>query len=366
MKHKKEKNYKRIILFSTLGIVLAAGGTVLGVTAYDDYNRIPVELKQKEFIFEYGEKISQEIDSYFKITDKDKLKDCSLKLAVPDKDTVETGSYKGKLTFRNQNISFKIKVQDTKPPEFVEFKDEVQSEINQSKEVLLTHYKADDLSGAAVDINDSQVNYAVPGRYPVTVKAADSHNNTIDRAATVEIKAPVAPAPAADTSETPKSSQSKRTSSKSITGSESSAKSSASASETVLSYPNITIPGVCSQIRLTPGHTQSAVDSNNIVIDDMIALKPGMGGAVLVYGHNTRSLKGLYRVSTGSVITIQYDGVSYRYRVTESVECRTSGSDLTNIHTGKDILDLGAKSEVLHIYTCYGSDNRWVVKAVRI
>ena len=60
MKHKKEKNYKRIILFSTLGIVLAAGGTVLGVTAYEDYNRIPVELKQKEFIFEYGEKISQE------------------------------------------------------------------------------------------------------------------------------------------------------------------------------------------------------------------------------------------------------------------------------------------------------------------
>lgn len=53
MKHKKEKNYKRIILFSTLGIVLAAGGTVLGVTAYEDYNRIPVELKQKEFIFEY-------------------------------------------------------------------------------------------------------------------------------------------------------------------------------------------------------------------------------------------------------------------------------------------------------------------------
>lgn len=370
MKHKKERNYKKIALISVLGVTIAAGGTAASVTAYDAYYRIPVELKQKEFVYEYGDRISQDIKEYFTILEKDKLNDCVLKITVPGNEKIETGDYKGKLTFRNQDISFKIKVQDTIPPEFVDFREEIQIDINNSKEQLLAQYSVDDLSGATIDIDDSQVNYSAAGRYTIIVNAADSHNNIASREATVEVKAPpVIETPKTEDSSSQNTNQSTNTSQQSVSKKSNSSSSSSSqgSSQTILSYPNITIPGVCSKARMTLGNSQSDVDANNIVLDNMVALRPGMGGAILVYGHNTRSLKGLYKTSVGSVITIQFEGNIYSYKVTDSAECRTSGNDLTNVRTGVDMLDLGAKSETLIIYTCHGPSNgRWTVKASRI
>lgn len=369
MKLEEKKNHNRKLLKIILCVVLLAGTAVTGIKIYETYNRIPVVLKQKEFVFEYGDSIPDRIYEYFRITDRSRLNDCILKLSIPDTEIIETGNYKGKLTFRKQSISFKIKVQDTKPPEFTEFKEEIQIEINQSKEQLLQYYKAEDISGSTVDIDDSQVNYANPGRYPITVKATDNHSNLVSREATVEIKAPVVEETVATKSDTSKSNSSPNTSKKysSSKASQNTSVSehSPSASSTVLPYSNITIPGVCSQVKLAFGNTQSDVDNNNIVMDNKLAHKPGSGRAILVYGHNTRALKRLYNVDIGDVITIQHEGSSYLYRVTDSVECTTSGSDMTNVHTGKNMLDLWTKSEILQIYTCYGS-NRWFVKAVRI
>lgn len=369
MKHRKERNIKKTALFTALGLVLAVGGTAVGIATYEDYNQIPVELKQKEFVYEYGDSVSRDISNYFRITDKNKLKDCALKITASDDERIETGDYKGKLTFRNQDISFKIKIQDTKPPEFVDFKEEIQIDINSSKELLLAQYSAEDLSTVSVDIDDSQVDYAEADKYPITVKAVDSHGNTANRAATVEVAAPAIEIPQAEESVSSKFSQTKSMSEKSTSKQSSSSKSASSqtASQPVLSYTNITIPGVCSQARLTLGNSQSDVNANNIVMDNIVALRPGMGGAILIYGHNTRSLNGLYNASVGSVITVQYEGSVYSYRITDSAECRTSGNDLINVKTGVDMLDLGVKSETLIIYTCHGPDSgRWTVKAARI
>lgn len=368
MKSKEKKNHNNKTLMSILCIILLSGCAVAGVMLYEDYNRIPVELKQNEFLYEYGDSIPNKINDYFRVTEKSKLDDCTLKLNIPDTKIIETGNYKGKLTFRGQSISFKIKVQDTTAPEFIEFKDGVQIELNQSKEQLLQYYKAEDLSSSTVDIDDSKVNYANAGRYPITVKAADIHNNQVSREATVEIKAPIVEETVTNKADTVKSNSRSNTSNKfSSKASQniSASEQSPSASSSVLPYSNITIPGVCSQIKLAFGSTQSDVDNNNIVMDNKLAHKPGSGLAILVYGHNTRALKRLYNVNIGDVITIQHEGSSYLYKVTDSVECTTSGSDMTNVHTGKNMLELRTKSEILQIYTCYGS-NRWFVKAVRI
>lgn len=373
MKHKKERNYKKIALISVLGVTLVAGGTAACAAAYEAYYRVPVELKQKEFVYEYGDSISQDIKEYFTILEKDKLNDCVLKITVPENERIETGDYKGKLSFRNTDISFKIKVLDTIPPEFVDFKEAIQIDINNTKEQLLSQYSATDLSGTAIDIDDSQVNYTAAGKYAITVIATDGHSNTSSRDAAVEVIAPVietSPAEESAQSQSLQKNTSSQNSSKKSSSSQSESSQSSSSqkpSQSILSYTNITIPGVCSQAKITLGNSQSDVNANNIVMDNMVALRPGMGGAILVYGHNTRSLKGLYNASVGSVITVQYDGNIYSYKITDSAECRTSGNDLTNVRTGVDMLDLGAKNETLIIYTCHGPSNgRWTVKASRI
>ena len=128
----------------------------------------------------------------------------------------------------------------------------------------------------------------------------------------------------------------------------------------------ITILNVCQNAKISIGSSQNAIDQNDICLMSKAAAVFGEGQPILMAGHNTRSLKYLYRCKIEDIIEIDFDKNNYKYKVVYSNECTTDDYNLYDINTGKNQLEYRTGKEILQIYTCYGSTNRWFVKAVRI
>lgn len=125
----------------------------------------------------------------------------------------------------------------------------------------------------------------------------------------------------------------------------------------------ITIPGVCTMANIKEGSTQRAVDRYDICLMTEAAASFGQGQPILLGGHNTKSLKYLYKSKYGDIVSVNYKNHIYEYKVIYSNECITDNYNLFDIDTGKNVLEYRSGKEVLQIYTCYGSSNRWFVKA---
>ena len=128
---------------------------------------------------------------------------------------------------------------------------------------------------------------------------------------------------------------------------------------------SITIPIVCTNARLSIGSTQEAVDRYDICIMTEVAASFGQGKPILIGGHNTKSLKYLYKSCVDDIITIYYENSYYKYKIIYSNECTNDGQKLYDIDTSINMLDYNLDQEILYIYTCY-SNNNWLVKAVKI
>ena len=134
----------------------------------------------------------------------------------------------------------------------------------------------------------------------------------------------------------------------------------------VIIYNSITIPNVCINALLSIGSTQEAVDTNDIcIMTDICKANFGDGKAVLLGGHNNRSLKYLYNSSINDVITVCYNNNFYNYKIIYSSECYSDGHALYDIKTKESMLDFTLEQESLYIYTCY-KNNNWLVKAIII
>lgn len=112
-------------------------------------------------------------------------------------------------------------------------------------------------------------------------------------------------------------------------------------------------------VTITPGVLQDDVWS----ISDSTATfltqsaRPGEGGNVVIYGHNTRPILGNIRtVKVGEEIAVTTaDGQQHRYRVTWTKEVRPS--DVSSVQP--------TDTEVLTVYTCTGflDSKRFIVRA---
>lgn len=131
----------------------------------------------------------------------------------------------------------------------------------------------------------------------------------------------------------------------------------------VLNDNTITIPNVCDNAIITVGSTQADVDKYDICIMTEAASIFGNGKPILLGGHNTKSLKCLYKSKYGDIVSVNYKNQIYEYKVIYSNECATDDYNLFDINTGKNVLEYKSGKEVLQIYTCYGNGNRWFVKA---
>lgn len=131
---------------------------------------------------------------------------------------------------------------------------------------------------------------------------------------------------------------------------------------------SITIPNVCTNALLSIGSTQEAVDTNDICIMTE-ANNSNFGDnkvrPILLGGHNTKSLKYLYKVNINDIITVRYNSVNYTYKIIYSNECTSDGKRLYDIDSGTNMLDFSYEQESIYIYTCY-KNNNWLVKAIII
>lgn len=128
---------------------------------------------------------------------------------------------------------------------------------------------------------------------------------------------------------------------------------------------NISIPIVCDNAEIIVGSTQQAIDLFDICLMTEATASFGQGQPVLLGGHNTKSLKFLYRAKIGNIINVSYLGKEYQYKIIYSNECTNDVYKLYDIKTDVNMLNYNLDYEVLYIYTCFGSNN-WLVIANRI
>lgn len=137
---------------------------------------------------------------------------------------------------------------------------------------------------------------------------------------------------------------------------------SSSNQENIFLNNSITIPNVCTGSIITDGSTQEDVNKYDVCLMSEAGALFGQGKPILMGGHNTKSLKFLYRSEINNVIDIRYEKIDYQYQIVYSGECTNDGQRLYDVKTGINMLDYSLNQEILYIYTCYG-DNNWLIIA---
>ena len=161
------------------------------------HRNIPkIVLKNDVFIYEYGDNIPTSISNYIDQEKSDfqdqSLEDFNLVLNFEMKNGEnypETGEYQAKIVSTDtQESQFMIKVQDTTPPIIKQRKE---LEIYVGEVIQLSEcFDIQDLSDVKTNIDDSQVNYLVPGTYTIKVTAVDQFDNQSSLSAQIKIKKP--------------------------------------------------------------------------------------------------------------------------------------------------------------------------------
>ena len=110
---------------------------------------------------------------------------------------------------------------------------------------------------------------------------------------------------------------------------------------------------------------QSNVDTYDAVCD--VHLFPDYFGSndIMISGHRTKAIGGLYQTVIGDNLTLNIDGVYSTYTVVVSEEATPAAdeSDLTGVSTGISFMTSTYTEQALRIYTCY-NEERWIVIAL--
>ena len=138
-------------------------------------NSIP--MKPKEYL---QEKVSSKIISDIKLKIIDDKK-------VDDEKYQPIGDYLVVLNYKNQEKNVKVSVVDTVSPEFKVFKDRIEINVGESIDAK-SLFQANDLNGAEIKVDDSNVDYLKAGEYQINVEAVDPSGNKTTMAASITIK----------------------------------------------------------------------------------------------------------------------------------------------------------------------------------
>ena len=184
MKTANEKSKKNIMIGIIVVIMIVAG-----VSLYLISSTPKLELKQETFKVEYGETVSDKAATY--ISDDFKaVEDVKLNLEIKnekDKEYPAVGEYKGTVSYKDTVLEFKVIIEDTTAPVFKNFKDVIKIEKNAENVEYDEYFKAEDLSGAAIEIDVTKVKLSKEGKYEVEVIAMDKYDNKTTKAVTIEV-----------------------------------------------------------------------------------------------------------------------------------------------------------------------------------
>ena len=122
---------------------------------------------------ELGEAIQIEdfIDSSSKNVE---ISEVSIQNELPDK----VGNYSIALVYKGKNYPASLTIQDTTPPAFIDFKNEL--EIQPGGDVL-SYFKAEDLSAVTLSIKEN-IDLSISGDYTIHIQATDTSNNIASKA----------------------------------------------------------------------------------------------------------------------------------------------------------------------------------------
>ena len=189
------KRKKLIIILISIIIIIS-----LIVISFLLLNKNQLVLKKDTFIFELGDEVPftssyylnnpkeiKDIDKYkLNIENKDKFSIVDDKLLSKDAELLEVGTYKLSMKYKNKELQFQIKVEDTKKPEFKTVPEKITLEQN-SKDVDLTKFfEAEDLSKVEITI-DGDYDLSKIGTYELEVIATDQYENKTSKNFTLEI-----------------------------------------------------------------------------------------------------------------------------------------------------------------------------------
>ena len=189
------KRKKLIIILISIIIIIS-----LIVISFLLLNKNQLVLKKDTFIFELGDEVPftssyylknpkeiKDIDKYkLNIENKDKFSIVDDKLLSKDAELLEVGTYKLSMKYKNKELQFQIKVEDTKKPEFKTVPEKITLEQN-SKDVDLTKFfEAEDLSKVEITIY-GDYDLSKIGTYKLEVIATDQYKNKVSKNFTLEI-----------------------------------------------------------------------------------------------------------------------------------------------------------------------------------
>ena len=133
------------------------------------------------------EDIIKEDASKAKIVDCDEILEQYLDLDDED-DFLPIGVYKITVKQHFSKTNYKVKVKDTKKPEWKRFSKTVKCKKGKKVYNWGPYFKAKDLSNVVyIEVDDDDVDYDEVGVYPITVTAKDASDNKITKKSKVEI-----------------------------------------------------------------------------------------------------------------------------------------------------------------------------------
>lgn len=185
---------KVVIVLIVLLLVAIIGGVIIF------RNQKSLKLKDNVFTFELGDKVpftpkdflvnntSEDIINNSKLEFKNSylVSANNNELKSNDSDYLKVGVYEVLLRYKDKNISFEIKVEDTASPEFIDFKEEIILEQNAKDVDLTTFYEAEDISGVTIVVeSDFDINKV--GEYEATIKAVDQYKNITEKKSKIKV-----------------------------------------------------------------------------------------------------------------------------------------------------------------------------------
>lgn len=202
---KKSKfNVKLIVILVLLVCLLCVGLVEYKAMQKKDVSKTPDLSVRENIVYEAGEPVSLtpstfvrnkiggiSIDSNLK-TDKElyTYNKKSLEVVSKGKAYLAPGTYTVTLSLDGESRDVNFVVKDTKAPEFVDFKSELNIDLNAQDVDLSKYFLATDLNQAAKITVDGDVDFTSKGDYTISVIATDESGNQTSKECIVHIVEP--------------------------------------------------------------------------------------------------------------------------------------------------------------------------------
>lgn len=195
---------KKILLILAGIIIVAIPLSILFVFNSKKENGQRLFLDEASIIIELGDEVSINPVNYLNMVSKDipkeeltlssdlltsdayLINEDEITVTTKNKEYLDVGNYSMSIKYGKELLEFVIRVVDTTPPEFIEFKEEIVVEQNAVDFDILKFFKASDLSDATISV-DEEVDISKVRESEVVIIAKDSYDNKQTKTTTLKI-----------------------------------------------------------------------------------------------------------------------------------------------------------------------------------